>query len=434
MTPAQAPGHRSNAWKWWIAVVLFLATVLTYLDRQTLSLCAPMICDEMKLSDEQYGQLLAAFRWAYALMHLVAGFLADRFPLRITYSLAVLVWSAAGAAAAFVGRFSQLLLTRQVLGVGEAFNWPCATRLVANMLPPQDRGLASGIFNSGSAAGSLAAPFIILPLAALFGWRWAFFVIGSLGLVWVALWLWVTRRGTLAHGAVRTLPVVEPRAVASGNRLVASVRWIRQVMLRPGFWMLLLVGVSVNPCWYFLNDWIPKYMHDQRGMSQLTAGMISAPIFLAADFGNLVGGGLVKFLAARGWSLRLARGTTVTLAVLLILPVVLITRVPSATIVVAMLGCAAFGITAILANYTACQQDFSFANVGAVSGILGMACNVCAATVNPWVGRYVDATGTYNLIFVLIGVLPLVALVAMITFDALVWGRAESEKKSESAA
>ncbi len=434
MTLAQTPGHPSSAWKWWIAVVLFLATVLTYLDRQTLSLCAPMICDEMKLTNEQYGQLITAFRWTYALTHVLAGFLADRFPLRIIYSVAVLVWSAAGTAAAFVGRFPQLLLTRQVLGVGEAFNWPCATRLVANMLPPQDRGLASGIFNSGSAAGSFAAPFIILPLAQLFGWRRAFFAIGCLGLVWIVLWLRVTRRGTLAHGAVRTPPVPEPRAAASGSGLVASMRWIRQVILRPGFWMLLLVGVSVNPCWYFLNDWIPKYMHDQRGMSQLTAGMLSVPIFIAADFGNLAGGGLVKFLAARGWTLRRARGTTVTLAVLLILPVAWVTHVPSAIAVVAMLGGAAFGITAILANYTACQQDFSFANVGAVAGILGMACNVFAATVNPWVGRYVDTTGTYNLIFVLIGLLPLIALVAIITFDALVWGRAGSEKKSEVAA
>jgi ACS family hexuronate transporter-like MFS transporter len=394
-----------NRWKWWIAIVLFLATVLTYLDRQTLSLCAPMICKEMSLTDEQYGELLAAFRWAYALTHLLAGFFADRFPLRVTYSLAVLVWSAAGAAASFVKQFSQLLWTRRVLGFGEAFNWPCATRIVANLLPPQDRGLASGIFNSGSAAGSLAAPFIILPLAQWLGWRSAFFIIGSLGLVWIALWLFVTRRGTPASAAIRPTPVAP------------TVRWI----VRPGFWMLLLVGVSVNPCWYFLNDWIPKYMHDQRGMSQLTAGMISAPIFLAADLGNLAGGGLVKFLASRGWTLRRARGTTVTLAVLLILPVTLITRVSSATAVVTMLGCAAFGITAILANYTACQADFSFANVGAVAGVLGMACNVFAATVNPWMGRYVDATGTYNLIFTLIGVLPLVALAAILTFDALVW-------------
>jgi ACS family hexuronate transporter-like MFS transporter len=420
VTPARRP--RSSAWKWWLAIVLFLATVLTYLDRQTLSLCAPQVCQELQLSDEQYGQLLAAFRWAYALMHVVAGFLADRFPLRITYALAVLVWSAAGAGAAFAWRFSHLLMTRQVLGIGEAFNWPCATRIVANMLPPEDRGLASGIFNSGSAAGSLIAPFLILPLATLYGWRVAFFVIGSLGLVWVVLWLAVTRKGSAAHGAVREVPVLEP-ARARVPPLKAGARWCRQVLLHPAFWMLFGVGVSVNPCWYFLNDWIPKYMHDQRGMSQLAAGMISFPVFLAADLGNLASGALVKYLTHRGWSLRRARGTTIAAAVLLILPVAWITQVPSAPLAVLMLAAAAFGITSILANYTACQQDFSFANVGAVAGILGMACNVWSATVNPWIGRYVDRTGTYQLIFVLVGVLPLVALAAMLTFDALIWGR-----------
>jgi sugar phosphate permease len=92
----------SGLWKWWIAVVLFLATVLTYLDRQTLSLCGPMICQEFDLSNEDYGKLVAAFRWAYAVVHVPAGFIADRFSLRITYSLAVGLWSAAGAAAALI--------------------------------------------------------------------------------------------------------------------------------------------------------------------------------------------------------------------------------------------------------------------------------------------------------------------------------------------
>jgi hypothetical protein len=118
--------------------------------------------------------------------------------------------------------------------------------------------------------------------------------------------------------------------------------------------------------------------------------------------------------------------------VLLILPVAWITAVPSATLAVAMLASAAFGITAILANYTACQQDYSFANVGAVAGILGMACNVFSATVNPWIGRYVDQTHTYHLIFVLVGVLPMVALVAMLIFDWLVWGRGGARKEAGS--
>jgi ACS family hexuronate transporter-like MFS transporter len=423
---AQDPEGKGNAWKWWLAGVLFLATVLTYLDRQTLSLCVPMVQEEMKFGDEQYGQLVAAFRWSYALMHVVAGFAADRLPLRATYAVAVLVWSAAGAAAALTRNFSQLFLARKILGIGEAFNWPCATRIVANMLPPEERGLASGIFNSGSAVGSLIAPIVILPVATLFGWRKAFLAIGCLGIFWVILWLQVTGKSGRARGAVGRASSHPPGGVRRkriGERFSSAARWVREMLLHPAFWMLLLIGASVNPCWYFLNDWIPKYMHDQRGMTQLSAGMISLPVFLAADLGNLAGGGLVLGLTRYGWSLRRARATTTVLAVLLTLPVAWVTQIGAWYLAVAVLASAAFGMTAILANYTACQQDLSFANVGAVAGILGMASNVCAATVNPWIGRYVDQTGSYRLIFVLLGVLPLVALAAMLTFDMLIWGR-----------
>ncbi len=422
---------RSNAWKWWIAVVLFLATVLTYLDRQTLSLCGAMISEEFQLSNEQYGQLVAAFRWTYAIVHVPAGFLADRVPLRLTYVLAVALWSAAGAAAAFVANVRQLLLTRGLLGVGEAFNWPCATRIVANMLPPEDRGLASGIFNSGAAIGSLVAPLIITPLAIRFGWRVAFFVIGALGVFWIVLWLAVTGRDSRAAEAIgRVRPDIPTTSEVSKSSEVCGcpspfwgrrlARWCRDVLLHPAFWMLMLIGVATNPCWYFLNEWIPKYLHDQRGMGYLSAGLVTVPIFLGADLGNLLSGGLIKVLTLRGWTLRAARGTTLSLAALLILPVGLITYVESVYLAVAVLGVAAMGITSIVANYTACQQDFSFANVGMVAGILGMSCNVFSALVNPLIGRYVDHTGHYGLIFLLMALLPLVSLAAVLGFDSLV--------------
>ncbi len=284
--PARAP----QAWKWWLAIVLFLATVLTYLDRQTMSLCAPMITKEFQLSNEQYGQLVAAFRWAYALLHIPAGYLADRVPIRLVYALAVGLWSLAGTAGAVVWGFRQLLITRAVLGVGEAFNWPCATRIVANVLPPSDRGLGSGIFNSGAAVGSLIAPLIITP----------------------------------------------------------------------------------------------------------------------------------KVLTLRGRTVRKARGTTLALATLLIVPVSLVTWLGSPYACIALMGLAGRGITSIVANYTACMQDFSFKNVGIVAGINGMASNVTAALANPYIGRYVDHTGNYTLIFVLMAVLPAVSLGAILLFDTLI--------------
>ena len=179
---------RTAAWTWYVCFILFLATVLNYLDRQTMANCAPLIKKDFQLSNEQWGHLLGAFRGTYGYMQIAAGYVADRFSVRIVYALAVGLWSAAGAAAAFVAGPAVMAWTRRVLGVGEAFNWPCALRVTANMLPPEDRGLANGFFSSGAATGSLIAPLVIVPIAKAFGWRMAFFFIGALGAVWILLW------------------------------------------------------------------------------------------------------------------------------------------------------------------------------------------------------------------------------------------------------
>jgi ACS family hexuronate transporter-like MFS transporter len=184
--------------------------------------------------------------------------------------------------------------------------------------------------------------------------------------------------------------------------------------------MLVTVAITINPCWYFLNEWIPKYMHDQRGMGYLAAGLVTIPIFLGADVGNLASGGLIKLLIHQGWPLRQARGVTLCLATALILPVAFLTRVASPSFAVTLMALAGIGVTSIVANYTACQQDFSFANVGLVAGVLGMSSNVFSAIVNPLIGRYVDHTGSYSLIFILVAVLPAISLGAILVFDLLI--------------
>jgi ACS family hexuronate transporter-like MFS transporter len=413
----------SNAWKWWLTIVLFLATVLTYLDRQTMSLCASMVCKEFHLNDQQYGEVVSAFRWAYAVSHIPAGWLADRVPLRLTYALAVGLWSAAGMAAFFVASATQLLFTRSILGIGEAFNWPYATRIVATMLPPEDRGLASGIFNSGAAVGSLVAPLVITPIAIFMGWRWAFYVIGAGGLLWILLWVLATPRGSTAHAVLGGLRRAPARKEDRPPVRASLAGWSRAVLLHPAFWMLFVVAITVNPCWYFLNEWIPKYLHDQRGFSYLSAGLVTTPIFLAADAGNLLSGGLIKLLTLAGWSLRAARGSTLVLAAALVLPVALVPRLECPPLCIALLAAGGLGITSIVANYTACQGDFSFANVGIVAGILGMSSNVFAALANPRIGAYVDQTGTYDRIFLLVGVVPSVSVAAILVFDSLVHGK-----------
>jgi MFS transporter, ACS family, aldohexuronate transporter len=118
-----------------------------------------------------------------------AGYLVDRWNVRWTYAGAVAWWSAAGMASAFSPSLAVLMVLRAVLGVGESFNWPCALRVTATILPPADRSLGNGIFNSGAAVGAVLTPLVVTLLTARFEWRTAFLAIGILGFLWVVVWL-----------------------------------------------------------------------------------------------------------------------------------------------------------------------------------------------------------------------------------------------------
>src|SRR5262249_5868635 len=137
--------------------------------------------------------------FTYAVVHIPAGFIADRFSVRMIYAMAVGLWSLAGAAAAWGYSARGVAGTRAVLGAREAVNWPCGLRVTADMLPREDRALGNGVFNSGSALGALIAPLLITPIANRYGWRRAFLLIGALGIAWIVIWLIATRRMARRH-------------------------------------------------------------------------------------------------------------------------------------------------------------------------------------------------------------------------------------------
>src|SRR5581483_12483588 len=162
------------------------------MDRQTLSMAAPLIQKELSLDNARFGLLASAFFFTYGAMMGVTGWIMDRISIRWGYAATVLVWSLAGTFTGAANNFTQLFACRLLLGVGEAANWPAALRVVSRVVPSEKRPLANGIFNSGSSAGAVITPSLMIWLSTRWNWRIGFVAIGCLALVWVALWLWAS--------------------------------------------------------------------------------------------------------------------------------------------------------------------------------------------------------------------------------------------------
>jgi ACS family hexuronate transporter-like MFS transporter len=469
LSPAKA-----DRWAWLVCWLMFFSTVLNYMDRQAIALVSTPIMTEFGLTNFDFGWVMAVFSLTYALCQVPAGYLVDRWDVRRTYAGAVAFWSLAGLSVTFSPVLTVLVVLRGLLGVGESFNWPCALRVTSRVLPPADRSLGNGIFNSGAAVGAVLTPLVVSPLARYFGWRTPFLVIGAAGFVWVAAWLVLTggaRADALAGGKPSTPadPYDFPKPAAglsatarfafAGVVLAAfglaaagyafgvaavpcfmfAIAWLMfgllaaalalplpalkgadwaeslgEIVRLPRFWVLVLVSVSINSCWHFLVGWMPRYLEVDRRMTFLASGLWSAVPFLAADVGNLGGGALSRFIARRGLSTDRARLAVMALCTLLITSGAWVGSVGSNSLVIALLGLMALGTAAFMANYFAFTQEVSSRHTGLIVGYLGGLGNLGAAGIVALAGLVKDRTGSFAPVFVLVGLVPFVGLGALL--------------------
>ncbi|HEX8199877.1 MAG TPA: MFS transporter [Isosphaeraceae bacterium] len=210
MMPTDNKGFRPG-WAWGLCWLLFACTILNYMDRQAVAVVGERVANEFQIRFEELGWVIAAFQLSYALFQVPAGYLADRWNIRWTYAGAVVWWSLAAIGVASAPTLGLLMVFRALLGFGESFNWPCALRVTAQVLPPADRSLGNGIFNSGAAVGAVLTPLVVAPMTVWFGsWRVAFIVVGALGFVWVAMWLALTGGERKLLLATRSAQLGEP--------------------------------------------------------------------------------------------------------------------------------------------------------------------------------------------------------------------------------
>lgn len=458
---------RAGQGAWGVCWLMFVSTVLCYMDRQTIALVKPAIVSEFAIpNDETYGWLMAAFLLPYALFQVPSGFLADAGDVRRLYAMAVGGWSLAGIAAAFSPTLGALMACRVMLGVGESFNWPCGLRVTSRILPPADRGLGNGIFNSGAAVGAVLAPLTIPVLAERYGWRVAFAAIGALGFAWVALWMRfqpapdaekttearVTRAGQLtgrARGAFLLLVAAALATTASAYWYGRAAIWwgiavlmigaliaarilpvaylagrgwsegLGAIVRRRRFWVMVVVSVSVNVSWHYLVSWLGDFFQTGRKLGMVRGALVSAVPFLAADAGNLLGGAFSRGLSRRGMSLIGARRTVMALGAALVASGSTIGRVGDTRVAVLILSVMAAGAAMIMANYFALCQDVLPRHTGLVVGILGGLGNLFAGGFLPVAGRLQDVTHGYGASFLIVSLLPILGLVAL----TIGWGR-----------
>src|SRR5688572_5240593 len=296
--------------RWYIGGLLFLSTVINYIDRQTLSVLAPYLKAEYTWTNSDFALVLIAFRVAYALGQTVAGRVIDRLGTRNGLSLAVLWYSVAAMATSLATGIRSFGAFRFALGLGEAGNWPGATKAVSEWFPRRESGWAVALFDSGSSIGGALAPFIVLTVYHTFGgWQPAFILTGSLGLIWLVLFRAIYRQPEhhprLSEEERRY--ILSGRAETSGPAGVAQPALPYSTLLRlPQTWGYILSKSFTDPVWFFITDWFAIYLV-AKGFKLEESLMGFWIPFLAADLGNFFGGGLSSYLITRGWRVGAAR-------------------------------------------------------------------------------------------------------------------------------
>lgn len=386
------PRTRSDPRKWLVLGFAFLATVINYLDRQTLSVMAPLLLEEFHISPKGYSHIIFAFMLAYTLMNGVAGRLLDRLGSRIGYGLTIAWWSAAEMLHALSAGAFSLGVFRFLLGIGEAGNYPAGVKLIAEWFPVEERSLASGVFNSGASIGAILAPPLLAWIVLSTGWKTAFLVVGLSGFVWLAAWMCFYR---------------EPQGLIGGD---LTERVPLKTLLQSRFlWQFTLSKVFSDPVWYFYTFWFPQYLKVAHGFSMRQIGEKAWIPFFTAAIGNLSGGALFSGLLRLGATAATARRIAVLIFSALMASAIFVGGRRSSAECIALISIATFGYCGALANLLAIPADvFPKATVASIWGFASMGSGfggMIFSLVTGWlVQRY-----SFQPVFVLFGIVPLIA-------------------------
>jgi MFS transporter, ACS family, hexuronate transporter len=401
--------------RWYIAALLFLSTVINYIDRQTLSVLGPTLKNEYHWSNADFALIVISFRVAYTIGQAGAGRFLDAVGTRTGLTVSVAFYSVAAMLTSLASGLRSFCFFRFLLGAGEGGNWPGATKAVAEWFPRRESGWAVALFDSGSSIGAAIAPLLVVALLRTFGtWRPAFLITGSLGFLWLLLFRY------LYHP-----PETHPRITAAEREYILSDRENSEAssevrsanygeLLRlPQTWGILLGKMLTDPVWFFITDWFAIYLVS-RGFS-LERGLLAFWVpFVAADAGNFLGGGMSSYLIARGFSVGRARKIVIVVSGLgmsLLMASLLFSGLTALTICFAISTCSYAALSTMVLNLPA--DIYRRDSVATVSGMSGAAAGVGTIAATYLTGWVADR---YSFAPILIGasLVPLLAVVVLV--------------------
>jgi MFS transporter, ACS family, aldohexuronate transporter len=404
---APASDGRVGYVRWIIVALLFAATAINYVDRQTIALLKPTLQKEFSWSETTYSDIVFWFQAAYALGYIFFGNFVDRVGARLGYATAFTLWTAAHILHAVAHTVFGFSAVRFLLGIGESGNFPAGLKAVTEWFPKKERALATGIFNAGSNVGAILAPWIVPAITLAYGWRSAFVITGLGSLVWLVVWIVLYRRPRESKRlSAAELAYIERDPADPGTK----VPWFG-VLFRRETWAFSIGKFLTDPVWWMFLFWLPDFLVKRHGLDLKSFGPPLIVIYILSDLGSIAGGWLSSALIHRGWTINRARKTTMLICALAVTPIVFAQYVDSLWTAVAIIGLAAAAHQAWSANlYTLPSDVFPRKAVGSVIGIGGTAGAVGGMIFTLYIGQVLERIGTYSLIFYVAGSVYLIAL------------------------
>lgn len=398
--------------RWWIIGLIFIATVINYIDRTAFAILWPEMGKDLGMDVSDYALMLNIFMATYAIGKFASGKLYDKIGTRLGFTVSIVVWSLASVFHAFARGLFSLGIFRGLLGLGEAGNWPGAVKSNGEWFPIKERAIAQGIFNSGASIGNVIAPFIIIFLYAEFGWMTTYIILGAMGILWVIPWLFLNKSTPEKHPWVtdeeRSLIVsdqigkdeVELETKQNGLSLKA-------ILSHKESWGLLLCRFFIEPIWWFFVGWMPIYLNSKFGLSVEETKSIWISYLMAAA-GSIIGGIFSKYLMKK-FSVTISRKATISIGGALVLigfvSIILFVKETNFMSFIYFAGIALFGFQFAIGNIQTIASDLFRGNsVGTLAGLAGTVAAVSPMIMNWFIGQITSSSYTPAFIAITVSV------------------------------